>query len=94
MRLPPNSTLDLSIAKSFPFGGRRRFEIRLDAFNALNTVNYSGVNATINFRSLTDLTITNLPYDSSGNLVNRNGVGTINGVGSARQLQLMTRFSF
>ena len=37
MRMPPTSTLDLSVAKSFRFGGRRRFEIRLDAFNALNT---------------------------------------------------------
>jgi hypothetical protein len=52
------------------------------------------VNRTINFRSLTDHTITNLPFDASGNLVNRTGVGTVNGVRPARQLQLMTRFSF
>jgi hypothetical protein len=94
MHLPPARTLDLSISKSFPFGGRRRLEIRLDAFNVLNLVNYSSVNSTIYFKSLTDPTITNLPYDADGNLVNKNGVGTISNVGPARQLQLMTRFTF
>jgi hypothetical protein len=44
-----------------PFGGKRRFEVRLDLFNALNTVQFSGVNSTINFASWTDRTITNLP---------------------------------
>lgn len=91
---PPTNNLDLSLSKSFPFGGKRRFEIRLDAFNALNTVQFSGVNRTLNFASLTDLTITNLPYDATGNLVRQNGVGTISGVRAPRQLQLMTRFSF
>jgi hypothetical protein len=91
---PPSHVLNLSLAKSFSFGGTRRFEIRLDAFNALNTTNFTSINSTINFRSLTDHTITNLPYDTNGNLVNQNGVGTISGVGPARQLQLMTRFAF
>ena len=51
--------------------GRRsgsRFEVRLDMFNALNHTQFTGVNATANFASLTDRTITNLPYDASGNL--------------------------
>jgi len=91
---PPINNLDLSVAKSFPFGGKRRFEIRLDAFNALNHTQFSGVNSTINFASLTDSTITNLPYNSAGQLTNRTGVGTVNGVRPARQLQLLTRFQF
>ena len=69
-------------------------EVRLDAFNALNHTNFTGINTTLQFKSLTDTTITNLPYDSAGKLVNQNGVGTISSVGSARQLQLMARFSF
>jgi hypothetical protein len=93
-RNPPTNVLDISVAKSFPLGGRRRFEVRLDAFNALNHTQFSGVNRTINFTSLTDPTITNLPYNSSGQLTNLNGVGTINGVRPPRQLQLMGRFSF
>ena len=55
---------------------------------------FTGVNATANFASLTDKTITNLPYDAAGNLVRPNGFGTINGVAPPRTLQLMTRISF
>jgi hypothetical protein len=91
---PPYNNLDLSIAKSFPLGGSRRFEIRLDAFNALNHTQFSTINNTVNFRSITDPTITNLPYDAQGNLVNRNGFGTVSGVRPPRQLQLVTRFTF
>jgi hypothetical protein len=69
-------------------------EIRLDAFNALNHTQFSGVNRTINFTSLTDWTVTNKPYNASGVLVNQNGVGTISGVRTPRNLQLLTRFSF
>jgi len=94
MRNPPINTIDLSVSKSVPLGGRRRFEIRLDAFNALNHTQFTGVNRTINFTSITDPTITNLPYDAQGNLVRTNGVGTISGVAAPRQLQLMMRFSF
>lgn len=94
MRNPPIDNLDLSLSKSFPMGGKRRIEVRLDAFNALNTTQFSGVNRTLNFASLTDPTVTNMPYNSSGQLVNMNGVGTINGVRAPRQLQMMARFSF
>jgi hypothetical protein len=91
---PPYNVLDLSVSKSFPFGGNRRFEIRLDAFNALNHTQFSTINNTVNFRSITDATITNLPYDADGNLVNRNGFGTVSGVRPPRQLQLVTRIIF
>jgi len=94
MNNPPINNLDLSISKSFPFGGSRRLEIRLDAFNALNHTQFSGINGTANFASVASTAITNLPYDAAGNLVNRNGFGTINGVRAPRNLQLMARFSF
>ena len=38
-------------------------------FNALNHTQFTGVNNTVNFASLTDPTITNLPYNAQGNLV-------------------------
>ena len=91
---PGVNSLDLSLSKTVRFGGTRRFEVRLDAFNALNHTQFSGVNANVQFRSLTDSTITNLPYDASGNLVNLNGFGTINGVRLPRQIQLVTRIAF
>jgi hypothetical protein len=54
----------------------------------------TGVNATANFKSLTDPTITNLPYDSNGNLIRNNGFGTINGVAPPRTIQLVARLTF
>ena len=33
--------VDISLAKRFPFGGRRNFEIRLDVMNVFNTVNFN-----------------------------------------------------
>ena len=62
---PPINNLDLSLSKTFPLKGTR-LEVRLDAFNALNHTQFTGVNNTVNFASLTDPTITNLPYDASG----------------------------
>jgi len=63
-------------------------------FNGLNTDHYTTVNWRANLASLTDRTITNLPYDVQGNLVQRNGFGTISGVADPRRLQLVTRVTF
>jgi hypothetical protein len=93
-RNPPLNNLDLSVSKNVAVTHGAKFEIRLDMFNALDTVQFTGVNSTANFRSLTDRTITNLPYDAQGNLVQRNGFGTINGVAPPRTLQLVTRLTF
>jgi hypothetical protein len=91
---PPIDNLDLSVSRSFRFGKGIRLEVRLDAFNALNHTQFTGVNSTANFASLTDWTITNLPYDASGNLVRPNGFGTVSGVAPPRTLQLVTRLTF
>jgi hypothetical protein len=94
LRAPPINNLDLSISKIVPIYSRIRGEVRLDMFNALNHTQFTGVNATVNFASLTDKTITNLPYNASGQLVNQNGFGTINGVAPPRTLQLVLRLTF
>jgi hypothetical protein len=91
---PAINNLDLSLSKAFPLSRGMRFEVRLDAFNALNHTQFNGVNATVNFASLTDRTITNLPFDAAGNLVRPNGFGTVNGVAPPRTLQLVTRLTF
>jgi hypothetical protein len=91
---PPTNNFDLSLSKSFSLGGRRRFEIRLDAFNAFNHLQFFTVNSTANFNSMSDPTIINLPYNSSGVLTNLNGFGSVASQRSPRQLQLMMRFSF
>ena len=82
------------MSKNFPIAHGMKAEIRLDIFNLLDTVQFTGVNNTVNFTSLTNSTITNLPYNAAGTLTQRNGFGTINGVAPARTLQLVTRLTF
>jgi hypothetical protein len=94
VRAPPTNNLDFSLSKNFGVIKAVKFEVRLDMFNALNHTQFTGVNATANFVSLTDRTITNLPYDASGALVRPNGFGAINGVAAPRTLQLVTRVTF
>ncbi len=94
LRYQPQYVLDFSVARFIRFGGSRRLELRVDAFNALNTFTITGVNATLQVRSLTDPTPTNLSRDASGNLINSTGFGTVNAVAPARQVQLMARFHF
>ncbi len=94
LHAPPINNLDLSVSKSFTMGKGIKLEIRLDAFNALNHTQFTGVNNTVNFRSLTDPTITNLVYNADGSFARNNGFGSINGVAPPRQLQLVTRLTF
>ena len=68
-----------------------KFEFRIDMFNALNHTQFTGVNATANFASLTDHTITNLPTTRRASL---GGFGAINGVAPPRTLQIVTRVTF
>jgi hypothetical protein len=91
---PPVNNLDLSLSKSFAFGKGIRLEVRLDAFNALNHTQFTGVNNTAVFASLSSSTIMNPAYDANGNVVRNNGFGSINGVRPARTLQLVTRLAF
>jgi hypothetical protein len=98
---PPINNFDLSVSKVFPIARTLRFEVRLDMFNALNhtqfqgtSANNTGINNTVNFTSLADRTVTNLPYNSSGALTQPNGFGTISGVAQPRTLQLVTRVTF
>ncbi len=94
VRNPPTNNVDLSLSKNFAVVKTVKFEFRVDMFNALNHTQFTGVNSTANFASLTDRTITNLPFDASGKLAQPNGFGTINGVAPPRTLQLVTRVTF
>ncbi len=91
---PPINNVDLSLSKNFLVGKTVKLEVRLDAFNALNHTQFNGVNNSVSFASLTNPTVTNLPFDASGNLVRNNGFGSINGVAPPRILQLVTRLTF
>ena len=91
---PPVNNLDLSLSKSFSFGKGIRLEVRLDAFNALNHTQFTGVNNTAVFASLSNSTIMNPAYDANGDVVRNNGFGSVSGVRPARTLQLVTRLTF
>jgi hypothetical protein len=94
LRVEPINSWDVALSKEFVIKEQVKFEIRLDAFNALNHTQFDGVNSTANFAGPGSTTITNLPFNASGALVNINGFGTINSVRPPRNLQLSARFQF
>jgi hypothetical protein len=94
MTQAPQNVLDLSFSRMIPISRGRRLELRLDAFNALNSVNFMTVNNTLQVRSLTDPTPTNLATDAARNVVNPTGFGAVTAVAPAREIQLMLRFQF
>ena len=91
---PAQNNLDLSVSKFIRFGGTRRLELRVDAFNALNHTQFLTVNSTLNVRSYADPTPTNLAYNASGALVNASGFGTVASTRPSREIQLLARFQF
>jgi hypothetical protein len=90
----PINNWDISLAKRFVIKEQVKIEVRLDTFNTFNHTQFDAVNATLNVRSLTDPTPTNLPFDGAGNLVNRNGFGTIQSVRPPRNMQLSAHIQF
>ncbi len=92
--------LDLAITRNFPMGGNRVLELRLEMFNALDTVVYNGRNTTMNIQSLTDPTITNAQYNAQGELIPTRirpadaGFGAATGAFAMRSMQAQIRFKF
>jgi hypothetical protein len=91
---PGTNNWDLSIQKSFSVKERMRFQFRVDAFNAFNHTQFSGINNTLNFSALPNPQPTNLAYNSGGQLVNANGFGTVSSVADPRIVQTMIRIQF
>jgi hypothetical protein len=91
---PGINNWDVSLQKSFAVKERLRFQFRVDAFNAFNHTQFSGINNTVNYSSITNLTPTNLYLKPDGTVNNINGFGTVNGVRDPRILQTMIRFQF
>lgn len=89
LRLGPINSWDAALSKEFRIKEKVRLEARLDAFNALNHTQFNGVFSTLNVRSLTDLTPTNLASEA-----NRNGFGAVSSVRPPRNLQWSLRFQF
>lgn len=98
LRRPGFANWDISLAKRFPIRESVDLEFRADAFNAFNHTEFSGINSGLNIAASTYTTgtpvYTNLPYDASGNLVNKNGFGTVSGARDPRIMMLSMKLTF
>jgi hypothetical protein len=96
----PDHTWDFAIARNIPLSKGRNIQIRMDIFNAFNTVIFNNRNTTINFQSPTDSTVTNPQYNPDGTLVqsrllpNNAGFGAVSSANALRTAQLQIRFAF
>ncbi len=91
---PGIANFDFTLQKSFAIKERMRLELRADAFNIFNHTQFNGLNSTLNFKSLTDSTPTNLVYAADGSISNKNGFGSVSGARDPRIMQLVVRFQF
>ncbi len=93
-------TVDLSVMRAVRFGGSRRLEVRLDVFNAFNTVIINGRNTTAQFNNPTSMTLVNNQFNADGSLntarskPNNAGFGAATSAQNLRNLQLQVRFQF
>ncbi|MEO8483032.1 MAG: carboxypeptidase-like regulatory domain-containing protein [Acidobacteriota bacterium] len=95
------SQTDLAIARTVNLGRGRSVQFRLDVFNAFNQAAITGRLTTMNLSSPSDpVTITNLPFDAAGNVIDSRsrprgaGFGVATGYQPPRTMQLQARFSF
>ena len=95
LRGPGLNNWDMSLFKNIPWGkeSQRRIQLRLEAYNAPNHVEWNTFNSTILFNAAG--TITNLPAALGGG-GNRFGFGSLNAVraNSQRILQVAAKFTF
>ena len=95
------SALDVAIRRNIRLGGSRTIELRVDMFNALNQAGITGRNTTMNLNNPNDpTTITNLPFNPDGSVIDSRsrprgaGFGVATGFQDPRTVQLQFRFSF
>jgi hypothetical protein len=95
------SVLDLSIQRNIRMGRSKQLRFRVDLFNAPNAAIITNRNTTMNLRNPNDpATVTNLPFDENGNLIDAcsrpqgAGFGVATQYQDARSVQFQVRFSF
>ena len=92
--------VDLSISRDIRMGGNRALEMRVDMFNALDTVVFTGRNTTVNFDNPTGMNVLNSQTMPDGSLNPQRltprtaGFGAANNALAMRSVQLQFRFSF
>jgi hypothetical protein len=95
------SQTDLAIARTIKIARSASVQLRFDIFNAFNQAGVTNRNTGVQFASPSDpVTIQNLPFDASGNVVASRslprgaGFGVATGYQSPRTMQVQLRFSF
>jgi len=92
---PGVNNWDMSLQRDIRIKEKAALHLRLDAFNTFNHTQFSGLNTQVNFSSITNPTVTNLPFGASGtSALNKSGFGTVNGVRSPRIMQVVVKFTF
>ncbi len=92
--------LDLAIARNFRLGGSRTAQFRVDLFNALDTVIYTGRQTTLQLNNPTSQTVVNNQYLANGELNQarlqpRNaGFGAATAAAAMRSVQVQLRLQF
>ncbi len=95
-----DKTTDLSIARNFRIRGGRQAQIRVEMFNAFNTVVIDGRVTQLQLNSPTDLTVRNNQYLADGSLnplrlkPRDAGYGAANSAQAMRSVQVQLRFQF
>jgi len=94
-------SFDLSVNKTIPLGRRRSVQLRAEVFNLPNFGAITGRNTTMNLDSpSTPTTITNLPFDANGNVIESRskprgaGFGVATTYQTPRSVQLTVRINF
>jgi hypothetical protein len=92
--------VDLSLSRTIRFGAGRTVNLRVDAFNAFNTVVINGRNTTIQYDNPVAKTILNPQFNADGSVVSTRVTPQTAGFGGAtsaaplRTIRLAVRFGF
>ena len=96
-----DKTLDLSLSRNIRVGGSRNVQIRLDAFNVLNTVVFNARSSQLQYNNPADPnTLRNSQFNADGTINAARlkptdaGAGAVTGAQALRTLQAQIRFSF
>jgi hypothetical protein len=97
----PDRTTDLAIQRNIKLGGQREVQVRLDVFNAFNTVVYNARQAQIQWTSPDNqTTVLNNQITADGQVNTARltpataGAGAATGAQAMRSMQLQVRFRF
>lgn len=89
------SSPEMTLMKNVVYSqdNRRYVQLRLEAFNAFNHHDYTGIGTNASFASPTNLTLTNLPLGVPGGST-RFGFGALSGAAAGRRLQISLKIYF